>query len=286
MDYLSLLEKIKLYRKKYHVKTLGKTKFNREIFAVELNHGDDFATAILLASVHARENITTDLLCKFLDGELFNDIKNFNLSLVLMANPDGVELSKHGIISVPDEYQKEVLKMNNNSFDFSLWKANGRGVDINNNFDANFGTNVGSYVPSPSGFVGDFAESEIETKILADYTRSKYTFFTVSYHSKGEEIYYNFFQDKNRLERDRKIAKHFEESTGYKIRNVEKVSSGGYKDFCVKQLKIPALTIEVGSDELEHPIGEEYLNSIFIPNQFVANDLKFAYNTFNEFKGK
>jgi g-D-glutamyl-meso-diaminopimelate peptidase len=164
---------------------------------VELNHGDDFATAILLASVHARENITTDLLCKFLDEEVFEDIKNFNISLVLMANPDGVELSKHGIISVPDEYQKEILKMNNNSFDFSLWKANGQGVDINNNFDANFGTNVKSFVPCSAGFIGEFAESEIETKLLTNYTRSKHAFFTVSYHSKGEEIYYNFFQDKN-----------------------------------------------------------------------------------------
>jgi len=286
MDYLSLLQKIKIYKEKYYVKTLGKTIFNRDIFAVEINRSDEFATAILVASVHARENITTDLLCKFLDEGLFDNIRNFNVSFILMANPDGVELSKHGIISAPKKCQKKLIESNKNSLDFSLWKANGRGVDINNNFDANFGTNVGSFVPATSGFLGDFAESEIETKIIANYTREKHTFFTISYHTKGEEIYYNFFQRGRSLERDKIIAEQFEKSTGYKIRNVEKVSSGGYKDFCVMKLKIPAITIEVGDDSLEHPIGTEYLEDIFNRNKFVAKDIEFAYNKFIKFQGK
>ena len=105
-------------------------------------------------------------------------------------------------------------------------------------------------------------------------------FFTISYHSKGEEIYFNFFQESWRLVRDETIAKQFEKSTGYKIKNVEKTSSGGLKDYCVQKLKIPSITIEVGSDDLSHPINEEFLDLIYTKHKNVANDLKFAYNVF------
>ena len=64
----------------------------------------------------------------------------------------------------------------------------------------------------------------------------------------------------------------------YVIKNPEKTSSGGFKDFCVQSLKIPSITIEVGSDNLSHPIGEEFLGEIYEKNKFIANDLVFAYD--------
>ena len=283
MDYETLLQKIEGYSKTFEIKCLGYSHFGRKIWAVERNLNADFATAIFVGGVHAREHITTDLLCRFLDDRLFDEIDEFNVSLVLMANPDGVELVKHGIESVPERFRDKVLKINGCNKDFWLWKANGFGEDINNNFDANFGTNVHSWVPSSSGFIGEFADSVTETKLLADYTRQKQPFFTVSYHSKGEEIYFNFFQEGRRLKRDRLIAERFAKSTGYVIRNVERYSSGGYKDWCVQKLKIPSLTIEIGSDDLAHPIKEECLDEIYYKHKAVAKDLKFAYNVCVEY---
>ena len=284
MDYNSLLKKIEKYKKYYRVFSLGKTLFNRDIYAVEVGNNPSFSTAFLVAGIHARENITSDLLCKMLDEKLFDTIKSFNVILILMANPDGVEISCNGLKSVPLKFRKKLLLINKNNYDFSLWKANGRGVDLNNNFNANFGTNIGSNVPASSGYMGKFAESENESKILADFTRKIKPFFTVSYHSKGEEIYYNFFQSGMELERDSIIAKRFSESTGYVIKNPEMVSSGGYKDYCIKSLKIPSITIEIGNDNLSHPIGREFLNEIYERHKSIAKDLEFAYNVFNEYK--
>lgn len=283
MDYETLLQKINEYSINFEIKCLGYTNFGRKILAVERNLNKDFATAIFVGGMHAREYITTDLLCRFLDEKVFDEIDSFNVSLILMANPDGVELVKHGIESVPESSRKKVLEINRNSCDFSMWKANGIGEDINNNFDANFGTNVHSKKPSSSGFAGEFAESVIESRLIANYTRRKRPFFTVSYHSKGEEIYFNFFQDKSRLMRDRVIASRFARSTGYAVRNVEKSSSGGYKDWCVQKLKIPSLTIEIGSDSLLHPIDEKHLDDIYSLHKAVAKDLKFAYNVCVEY---
>lgn len=286
MNYLELLKKVESYKNQYKIRVIGKTKFKRKIFAVERNLNKNFATAIFVCSIHARENIATDLVCKMIDDGVFEEIKDFNLSFVLMANPDGVELVENGVSSVPEKYQKSLLKMNQNSQDFRLWKANANGVDLNNNFDARFGTNVNSKIPSNSGFVGRCAESENETKAIVRYLKNTNPFIVICYHTKGEEIYFNFFQSEKELERDKIIAEKFAKSTGYKIKNPEMTSSGGLKDYVIEKLKIPSLTIELGSDELLHPIKKDSLNEIFSRNKLIAKDLKFAYNVFVRFKEK
>ena len=280
MRYCELLQKIQGLGKEYKVKTIGKTKFNRDIIAVERTVNESFYTAILLSAIHAREYITADVVFEMINQNLFEEINDFNLSFIIMANPDGVELQSGALHTFPRKIQTKLVKVNSDSRDFSMWKANARAVDLNNNFDARFGTNVHSKNMSSQGYIGKHAESENETKAIVKYTKSANPFITISYHTKGEEIYFNFFQDKTRLHRDEKIAKRFAESTGYKIVNVESSSSGGYKDWCIEKFKIPALTIELGSDELNHPITKEYLKEIYDKNKTIATDLKFAYNEF------
>ena len=280
MTYLELLERLKHLDKSYSVKVIGKTKFNRKIFAVERIIDKSFSTAIFLAGIHARENISSDLVFEMIERSLFDNVKNFNLSFIVMSNPDGIALQSGEIERFSKKHQNKLLKMNGGSIDFSMWKANALGVDINNNFDARFGTNIHSKQPSSHGFVGKFAFSERESRAIAKYTKKVNPFITISYHTKGEEIYFNFFQTGKNLLRDEKIAKRFSQSTGYRIVNVEKVSSGGYKDWCVEKLKIPALTIELGSDEWSHPIKKEHLKEIFEKNKTIAFDLEYAYNEF------
>lgn len=284
MTYLELLKNLKLLSKDYKVKVIGKTKFNRKIIAVERILNKSFSTAILVSGMHARENISADVVFEMIKNDLFKNIKNFNLSFILIANPDGVELQADGLKAFPKKHQKNLLKINGGSSDFSMWKANALGVDINNNFDANFGTNMHSCSPASHGYIGSHAESERETKAIVKYTKKVNPFLTISYHTKGEEIYFNFFQVGQRLKRDEKIAKRFAKSTGYKIVNVEALSSGGYKDWCVSKLKIPSLTIELGSDDLFHPITKNHLKEIYDKNKTIASDLEFAYNEF--IKGK
>ena len=284
MDYKTLLKKISFYEKKYNIKTIGNTLFNRKIIAVEIVKNKQFSTAFLVAGIHAREYITTDLVCKMLDENLFDDINKFNISILIMANPDGVELVKNGINSAPFFYRENLIKINNKNCDFSMWKANGRGVDINNNFDADFGKIINSKTPAISGYPGKNVESELETKSIIDYTKKIKPFITISYHSKGEEIYFNYFQTGNDLIRDELIAQKFANSTGYKIKNPELYSCGGFKDFWVKNLAIPALTIEVGNDSLIHPITENYLDEIYEKNKNIKSDLMYAFDIYEKFK--
>ena len=280
MRYFELLQKLQSLGKEYKVNVIGKTEFNRDIIAVERTLNQSFYTAILLSGIHARENISSDVVFEMIRQNLFDKITDFNLSFILIANPDGVELQSGAIGSFSKEIQKSLIQINGNSEDFSMWKANARGVDINNNFDARYKTNVHANFPSSQGYIGEFAESEMETQAIVSYTKKKNPFITISYHTKGEEIYFNFFQDEKRLKRDESIALQFAKSTGYRIVNVENSSSGGYKDWCVEKLKIPALTIELGNDSLTHPIAREHIKEIFDKNKKIASDLQFAYNEF------
>ena len=144
-----------------------------------------------------------------------------------------------------------------------LYKANARGVDLNVNFDARWGTGKSNVkVKGEQNYIGAYPFSERETRALRDFTLAIKPNLTLSYHSKGEEIYYEFFQDAKRKKRDERFAKILAKKTGYKIKSTPN-SAGGYKDWCVEKLKIPSMTIEVGSDRLSHPIGERHARSIF-----------------------
>ena len=62
MRYFELLERLTRLDESYKVKVIGKTKFNRKIFAVEKIVDESFSTAIFVSGIHARENISVDLV--------------------------------------------------------------------------------------------------------------------------------------------------------------------------------------------------------------------------------
>ena len=113
---------------------------------------------------------------------------------------------------------------------------------------------------------GKYPFSERETKALRDFTLDVMPDATISYHSKGEEIYWYFYQ--KHADRDLKMAKEVSFVTGYPLVTATS-SAGGYKDWCIEKLKIPSLTIEVGGDELSHPIGKEHLDKRYEKNKKV-----------------
>ena len=206
---------------------------------------------LLQYAIHAREYITTYI--GMMQAAHFAATGRRGKAYFIPAvNPDGIA---------------EALYVD------KLYKANARRVDLNVNFDARWGggeKNVRE--KSAANYIGEFPFSENETQALRDFTLSVRPDMTVSYHSKGEEIYWEFFQGRKEWERDRLIAQAVSRATGYPLKSAG-VSCGGYKDWCIEKLGIPALTIEVGSDSLSHPIGKEFAEEIFNKNRDVVNVL-------------
>lgn len=182
-----------------------------------------------------------------------------------LVNPDGALLSETGVSSAPAWAQETLTRLNGGG-DFSLWKANGRGVDLNVNFPARWAKGVKNVRTAGSeNYVGERPCSEAETRALCAFTKEICPDYTVSYHTKGEEIYWRFHQSPQEEKRDLRLAECLSEATGYPLKEA-KGSVGGYKDWCIERLKIPAFTIEVGKDEYAHPLGEDALEEIVAKN--------------------
>ena len=210
----------------------------------------DYPVILAQYSIHAREYITVYLALK--QAEDFKKSGEFGTVYFIPAvNPDGIA----------DAYCD------------GLYKANARRVDLNVNFDARWGGGEKNVTePSSENYVGKAPFSEAETRALRDFTLTVRPDVTISYHSKGEEIYWEFYQSGKSRIRDGKIARVISRSTGYPLRSAG-VSAGGYKDWCIEKLGIPSFTLEVGDDKLSHPVKKEDLPEIYAKNKRVFFDL-------------
>lgn len=276
MDYQELKNGIKKLQKikSLCVKTIGKSVFGNNIYAVECIKHNDFPWVIITAGIHGREHLSCDLVIKQIYD--FIKLKNvaFNVAFVPLVNPDGANISKNQLVGLSKKQSMQVLKICNKD-NLKMFKANANGVDLNNNFDANWQVQHSkTNCPSSQGFYGTKPFDQPESLALKNFTEQIKPFLTISYHLKGEEIYFDFFQSKKDYSRDKQIAEVFAQSTGYSIKSTQAVSSGGYKDWCVQKLKIPALTIELGSNNLVHPVQKTELDSIYSKNKAVFDCIK------------
>ena len=250
---------------------IGKSFLGRNIYAVKIGYGRPMG--IVQYAIHGREYITARLA----ETHAALGIDMGSCWLIPLTNPDGALLSSRGISSVIDKKQQErLIALNANSKDFSLWKANARGVDLNVNFDADWGCgtkNVRS--AGAENYIGSHPFSERETAALRDFTLRLKPDYTLSYHTKGEEIYWRFHQSTRTCLRDKTLAGVISQATGYPLCEAQG-SAGGYKDWCIQRLGIPAFTVEVGADTLAHPIREEGLENILLKNGETLQKLSAA----------
>ena len=209
---------------------------------------------IVQASIHAREHLTA-LVAVCLAKHLLKHPElpiEGGIYFVPMTNPDGVRLCQEGVGFITDKQRKSNLLAINGGSDFTLWKANGEGVQ-------------NAYYKSSGNYVGREPFSAAETRALRDFTLRLKPVVTLSYHLKGEEVYWEFGQKGHRRLRDKRYAEAISKYTGYPLVTLNG-SVGGYKDWCIERLHIPAYTIEVGNDGFDHPFPYGELSAIVRQN--------------------
>ena len=248
--------------------TLGHSLLSQPIYAAHVGSYTG-RQVIVQCAIHAREYVTSLLgaeLTKYLATHPFGGGAYF----VYNINPDGVRLALDGAGFLSCEKQRDYLLSVNGSDDFSRYKANANAVDLNTNFDAKWGGGAANVrCPAPESFIGYYPMSEREVNLLANFTREIAPYATISYHTKGEVIYYGFEgQREESLARDEAIAYRLSAVTGY-TPVLTANSTGGYKDWCIEKFDLPSFTIEVGPYDAEHPIDKKYLPEIFEQNKNV-----------------
>lgn len=285
MTYNELIQKIvDLQNVGLEIFSIGKSVLGKDVLATHVGSYEG-VQILIQGGIHAREYISTLLMieqAKYLHTS--NSVQNGGIYFVFLTNPDGAEIVLDGIENIPCEITKQYLTLANKSENFSQYKANVNLVDLNTNFDADWGLGLQNVrCPNPENFIGFYPNSEREVLNLINFTNQVMPLLTISYHSKGEVIYYGFVDEtEENLLRDKNIGIELSNLTGYPLILTEN-STGGYKDWCIRNLTIPAFTIEVGNESLPHPIGEENLPLIFEQNKDVPlNALNLAIKYQNQ----
>lgn len=237
-------------------RNIGSSVMNKPI--PELRIGKGNKQVHVNGSFHANEWITTPVLIKFLNQYLLALTNNGSirglqmwpyyeeatLSIVPMVNPDGVDLVIHGLPE-QEPYRSNVLSYNQGSSDFQGWKANIRGVDLNDQFPALWELEVARNQTErgPRDYPGTAPLTEPEAIAMADLTKESNFSHVLAFHTQGEVIYWGF----ENLEPPyaETMVNEFARVSGYEpIRTIE--SYAGYKDWFIQDWRRPGFTVELG----------------------------------------
>lgn len=234
---------------------IGKSVCGRDI--IHLKIGEGKTKIHVNASFHGNEWLTTSILMLFINeycltlsnnqlfgelnpNKLFND---FTFSFVPMVNPDGVNLVIHG----PDkECREKVERINKDKYDYTWWKANVNGVDLNNQFPANWNIEKErkeAKFPSPRDYPGDYPLSEPEAIAMAKLAYKEKIDLLFALHSQGKEIYWGY-EGKEPIG-SVKLVGEMVRVSGYKeVKFID--SHAGYRDWFINEFRKAGFTIEVG----------------------------------------
>ena len=162
MTYQELVQRIvDLQDEGLEIFNAGKSTLDKNILATHIGSYEG-VQILIQGGIHAREYISTLLMieqARYLNAT--EQIKQGGIYFIFLTNPDGAEIVLDGINSVPCDITKQYLSLANNGFDFSKYKANINLVDLNTNFDADWGQG-GQNVrcPNTENFIGFYPNSE------------------------------------------------------------------------------------------------------------------------------
>lgn len=248
------------------MQSIGNSVMGKPLLEVQVGKGS--TNIHMNGSIHANEWITTPALMTFLNDYLLavtnsQSLNGFSafpiytehtLSIVPMVNPDGVNLVLNGL---PNEepYRSNVYQINGYSNDFSGWKANIRGVDLNKQFPALWERDAvqGPQSPAPRDYSGSAPLTEPEVIAIANLTEQRNFDRVIAFHTQGQEIYWGF--EGYEPPESEVIVTRMEEASGYEaIQNVN--STAGYKDWFIMQFRKPGFTVELGLGQNPLPIAQ------------------------------
>ena len=246
---------------------LGNSLFSRRIPMLSI--GERNAPSIFyVAGHHATEWLCTGVLLSYAEElceKLAREERAYGLSLEYLCrtrrivilpqlNVDGTDIHINGIdqdCPIKDRLERAA------GGDFSLWQANGRGVDLNHNYNARFyeykalEREMGIFSAAPTRYSGEYPESEPESAALANYLRYTRPGLVISLHSQGEVIYGAYSGARGALE----IAKRISALSGYALDTpTEAAAYGGLCDWYSEELGLPALTLECGKGKNPLPL--------------------------------
>lgn len=263
-SYEEMADDMYALQKKYsdyvRVSVIGDSIEGRHIYDFAIGNPDAGKNLLVVSAIHAREYITTAICMKQaeyyllhynkkIDGKYPSEIfRNVQVHYIMMANPDGVEISQ----------TKN-----------AQWKANSRGVNLNRNFPYIF-KRMGSV--AANDYSGSYAGSEKETQALMAFSKKlkkQNLVGVVNYHAMGNIVFGEYSGNSAIKSKIREMYQTARGTTGYSdAGGYASPSNGNYREYIMYGLKIPCITIEVGNTPCPAPVWQ--YPSIFNANKLVV----------------
>lgn len=268
-----LCREIELLMKRYPFvvgSSIGKSLVGRELPLLCVGEGE--RSVLLVGAHHGMEGMTSLLVMRYLAEYCLAVEENRRIAgidaallfgrrrvmAVPMLNPDGIELQCRGC-DPKNPLTDRLLAMSGG--DFGRWQANGRGVDLNHNYNAGFAeykaqeAALGIRGGGATRYAGEYPESEPETAALCGLIRTTDIAMLTALHTQGEEIYadYNGYYPPG----GRVIAGRMAALSGYRVARPEPAACfGGLKDWFILVYDRPGFTVECGLGRNPLPLRE------------------------------
>lgn len=264
------------------VNTIGTSADGRAIYDVIIGNPNAPNHVLIQGAMHAREYMNPLLIMKQIEdalafyntgsyhGRSLSDLLNqVAVHFVPMSNPDGVTLCQFGIDAIRSPELKQKIQTcyasdtaaGRTSQDLngylSVWKANARGVDLNQNFDGRWAYASSTWLlPSYSGYKGLVPVSEPESQALVNLINSGRNWKgVINYHSMGQVIYWDIEDNKVKAQ-SQHLGQLISAATGgYQM--LYSGGGGGFKDWLqLAENPVPSITVETGTVACPLPLSE------------------------------
>lgn len=238
---------------------------------------------LIVGGIHAREDFSVMLCMKMIDyyccyyneEKLFDDFDGFDVRSIInsvdmyfvpVVNPDGLNIVHNGLEASKNYNKLKDMKIWGE--DYTYWKANANGIDLNKNFnDGNWEIRTcvpGTDEPCSERFKGFSHNSEPEVQALVNLCNEIDFTLMATYHCSGN---CTFWADRGTHDvfngLDEKIMDELNKKYIYrktKISEDPKVYGCGFENWFRAKMKRPAFCIEL-SPFMEG--GKQHPDSMF-----------------------
>ncbi|WP_211749383.1 M14 family metallocarboxypeptidase [Paenibacillus sp. Marseille-Q4541] len=265
---------------------IGKSVLGKDIPYVAIGRGN--VHLHVNAGMHANEWLNVPCLMQFVKNYIkalneraeFYDrdpekwFEEITLWVLPMLNPDGIELVLNGTLD-NDSLSKDLREMNAGNPDFSGWKANIRGVDLNDQFPAFWQEEMNRRErtgPGSRDYGGEYPLSEPESLALANWTTERQFDAVIALHSQGQEIYWNYRNAEPPCSEN--WATQLALAAGYRSVRLSG-SDAGYKDWFIQEFGKPGFTVETGMGVNPLPVSQ-YDSIALEVEQIMVTAMKLA----------
>lgn len=287
-----------------HPVKVGKSEFGLEMSTVRIGYAKAKKNAVfIVGNIHAREDYSSKFVMKFLNLFLLSlenqsamypsakkILDSLDIYIMPVANPDGLKIAHEDFAGIEDSfarYKDDILLINT----YAEWKANGKGIDLNSSFDdgnhALKQAENNCLCAASEGYKGAYPAQAKETKILQHFIDSIRPIMTISFHTKGNILYWADKQTHPWFKNlDTKINKEVAAKSGFVLGTIGKkaaIYSSGLENYARKRLKRFGVCVELSrpiGGGVQHPDNafntEVWEKAWMIPEVYLQNAAKYG----------